>query len=104
MAKSKKDDDGTERLQGALKALGIDSNISYTGGGCWVVNVHLNNDWRIYSSRIDGPEYGYYYGIEHENHRGDHIQGGWGPGIGPKKAAKRIRALMRSLGEIEKPN
>ncbi|MFF7750407.1 hypothetical protein ACFZCP_14310 [Streptomyces sp. NPDC007971] len=103
MAKSKKDEDGTERLQAALKALGIDSNISYTGGGCWVVNVHLNNDWRICASRPDGPEYGYYYGIEHEK-AGGNPQGGWGPGIGPKKAAKRIRALMRGLGQIEQPN
>lgn len=97
------DHDGTETLQAELKKFGIDSNISYAAGGCWVVNIHLNNDWRITASRPDGPEYGYYYGIEHES-GGDHIQGGWGPEVGPEQAAERIRDLQRGLGMIEQPN
>ena len=89
----------TRKLCAALEKLGVDSGITYTGGGCWVVSVPLNNGWHLYASRPDGREYGYYYGFEHESQSCD-IQGGFGPGVGPKKVAKRIRALMRILGEI----
>jgi hypothetical protein len=91
--------DGTEQLRVQLRKLGIRSSVSHTGGGCWVVTVELNDGWKITASRSDGPEVGYVYGIDN-GRMPDPVQGGWGPEVGPKQAAKRVRDLMRGLGEI----
>ncbi|MFC4507045.1 MULTISPECIES: hypothetical protein [Streptomyces] len=103
MSTSEKDWDGTEELQSELKKLDITSGIAYTGGGCWVLNVELNNGWQISTSRSDGPECGFYYGIEH-NGRFENIQGMWGPEVGPAQAALMIRDLIRCLGTLFEPN
>jgi hypothetical protein len=91
--------DGTEQLRVQLRKLGIRSSVAHTGGGCWVVTVQLNGGWEITASRSDGPEVGYYYAIDN-GRLNDPLQGGWGPEVGPKQAAKRVRALVRGLGEI----
>jgi hypothetical protein len=91
--------DGTDQLRAQLGKLGISSTVDYTGGGCWVVTVELNDGWQITASRSDGPKVGYYYMIDN-GRQNEPVQGGWGPDVGPKQAAKRFRALMRGLGEI----
>lgn len=99
--------DGTQELMAELGKLGVDSHITHTGGGCFVLCVEIKNGWTFETSRPDGVEYGYSYSVKDATE--DQVAADrWGPESGPAEVAqkmlKRLAVWHVATGKLAKDN
>ncbi|WP_331762503.1 hypothetical protein OG612_45580 (plasmid) [Streptomyces sp. NBC_01527] len=87
--------DGAPHMARRLRKIGVEAQVANTGSDFWAAVVNLSGQHHLEVTRPEGE--GWSWTLHRD---GEQIMAGHWPNAGPKKVARHVKRLKKSLGSI----